>query len=44
MCGGVLFFIFGLLPLAFIIAFCGLEIAISFYSGSGVRGFNKFIY
>jgi len=30
MCGGVLFFILGLLPLAFIIAFCGLEFAISF--------------
>nr|YP_009240560.1 ATP synthase subunit 6 [Pyronema omphalodes]AMO66532.1 ATP synthase subunit 6 [Pyronema omphalodes] len=30
MCGGVLFAILGLLPLSFIIAFCGLEIGISF--------------
>jgi hypothetical protein len=30
MASGILFFIIGLLPLAFIIAFSGLEIAISF--------------
>jgi len=30
MASGILFFFIGLLPLAFIIAFCGLEIAISF--------------
>jgi F-type H+-transporting ATPase subunit a len=30
MASGLLFFIAGLLPLSFIIAFCGLEIAISF--------------
>jgi hypothetical protein len=30
MASGIIFFLIGLLPLAFIIAFCGLEIAISF--------------
>jgi hypothetical protein len=30
MASGFIFFIIGLLPLAFIIAFCGLEIGISF--------------
>jgi F-type H+-transporting ATPase subunit a len=30
MSSGILFFIVGLLPLSFIIAFCGLEIGISF--------------
>ena len=30
MAGGFIFFIVGLLPLSFIIAFCGLEVAIAF--------------
>ena len=30
MASGIIFFFVGLLPLSFIIAFCGLEIAIAF--------------
>jgi len=30
MASGIIFFLIGLLPLSFIVAFCGLEIAISF--------------
>jgi hypothetical protein len=44
MASGLLFFIVGLLPLSFIIAFCGLELGIAFYPSSGICSVNFILY